>query len=322
MTSTAQPHIAPDIAVHRRRDQLDFADDRRLRKNLASGEWTRVTAGSYVLTAEWRRLRPIERHRVLVAEVARRLEPGAVLSHFAAAAEHGIDILGRWPKRVDVMIERATGGRSGGAVRRHALGLEGVECVTFGEHEITTPAQTALDLARTAPFLVAATAVDQAVWAGREGGPLTTIDEMLRLLGSTPRRWGDMRARRVVAWADTGAANPRETQAAHLLRQLGFPASRSQERRVLRSGRLAFGDRYFPEFDHWLEIDGRGKYLSPEFDDDRDPDEIVIDEKNRENEIRREVRGFSRLEATDFDDPRKVYDILTADGLPCSRPRP
>lgn len=322
MTSTAQPRISPDIAILRRRDQFDLADDRRIRKNLASGEWTRVTAGSYVLSTEWRRLRPLERHRIVVSEVARRLEPGAVLSHFAAAAEYGIDILGQWPRQVDVMIERATGGRSGGAVRRHALGLEGVERVPFGRHELTTPAQTALDLARTAPFLVAATAVDQAVWIGREGGPLTTIDELLRLLGNEPRRRGDVRARHVVAFADTGAANPRETQAAHVLRRLGFPESRSQERRVLRSGRLVFGDRYFPAFDHWLEIDGRGKYLSPEFGDDRDPDEIVIDEKNRENEIRREVRGFSRLEATDFDNPRLVYDILTADGLPSSQQRP
>ena len=49
---------------------------------------------------------------------------------------------------------------------------------------------------------------------------------------------------------------------------------------------------------------------------------IVIDEKNRENEIRREVRGFSRLEATDADHPRRVYDILTRDGLRSRLPRP
>ena len=54
----------------------------------------------------------------------------------------------------------------------------------------------------------------------------------------------------------------------------------------------------------------------------RDPAAIVIDEKNRENEIRREVRGFSRLEATDADHPRRVYDILTRDGLRSRLPRP
>ena len=250
------------------------------------------------------------------------MEPGAVISHFAAAAEHGIDIFGLWPTRVDVTIGRASGGRSSGAVRRRALGLEGVERTPLGVHHVTTPAQTALDIARVSSFLVAASAVDQAIWSGRPSGALTTKDELLRLLDAGPARRGDVRARRAIEKADCGAANPRETHARVLLEHLGFPPSRSQERRLLRSGRVAFADRYFPDHDHWLEIDGRGKYLSPEFGVERDAAAIVIDEKNRENEIRREVRGFSRLEATDLDIPRRVYDILTADGLPSSKRRP
>lgn len=245
-----------------------------------------------------------------------------MFSHFAAAAEHGMDIFGAWPTHVDVTIGRAGGGRSSGAIRRRALGLDGVQRAPFGVHQVTTPAQTALDIARVAPFLVAASAVDQAIWSGRPSGTLTTKDELLRLLDAGPSRRGDVRARRVIEQAEDGAANPRETQARVILTHLGFPPSYSQERRVLRSGRLVFGDRYFPEHDHWLEIDGRGKYLSPEFGPERDPAAIVIDEKNRENEIRREVRGFSRLEAADLDFPRRVYDILTADGLPSAKRRP
>ena len=66
---------------------------------------------------------------------------------------------------------------------------------------------------------------------------------------------------------------------------------------------------------------GRGKYLSPEFTEKRPTAEIVIDEKNRENEIRRTVRGFSRWEPSDIT-PRRLYDILTADGLHSPLPRP
>ena len=310
------------IVVSRRCEQLDPVDDKRRRRLVAEGTWTRVIPGAYVLTAEWERLRPIERHRVRLQEVARRLDAGAIVSHLAAAAEWGIDVLGTWPTSIDVTIDRASGGRSGGSVRRHALGLEGVERVPFGMHEITTAAQTALDLARTLPFVRAASAVDQALWIGRDGGALTTREEIIALVEASPPRRGDVRARRVIDSAETLAANVRETQGRVVINQLGFPTSRPQERRELRSGRVVFGDRYFPEYDHWLEIDGRGKYLSPEFGPDRDPGEIVIDEKNRENEIRREVRGFTRLEATDFDHPRRVYDILTADGLPSSKPRP
>jgi hypothetical protein len=310
------------IAVSRRSDQLDPVDDKRRRRLVAQGTWTRVAPGAYVLTVEWERLRPIEQHRLRVHEVARRLHPGAVVSHLAAAAEWGIDVLGKWPATGDVIIDRASGGRSGGSVRRHATGLDGVETVPFGVHKLTTPAQTALDLARGLPFVRAASAVDQALWTDRDGGALASLDEILALIDEQGPRRGDVRARRVLDSAETLAANVRETQARVVIAQLGFPSSRPQERRRLRTGRVVFGDRYFPEDDHWLEIDGRGKYLSPEFGSDRDPAAIVVDEKNRENEVRREVRGFSRLEAADFDHPRRVYDILTADGLPSRKRRP
>jgi hypothetical protein len=250
------------------------------------------------------------------------MQPGAVISHLAAAAIWDIDVLGPWPRAVDVTIARATGGRSGGAIRRRALGLEALETVPFGRHAVTSPRQTAIDLARALPGARAAGVIDQTISTHRAGGPLATKDELLRFLEDSPTQRGGARARWIIQDAETETANVREAQARFLLSRLGFPASRPQERRVLRSGRLVFGDRYFPQFDHWLEIDGRGKYMSPDFGAGRNPADIVIDEKNRENEIRREVRGFSRLEATDLDHPRRVYDILTGDGLPSTKPRP
>lgn len=313
---------APEVRLARRRDLADPPDYRRLRKRVDDGYWTRIAPGVYARTSDWRSLKPIERHRLRVEEVLARLEQPAIVSHFAAAAVWGIDVLGSWPDTVDVTIARTTGGRSGGAIRRRALGVDDLTRVPFGRHEATTPAQTALDLARALPFERAVSAIDQALWTGRPVGPLTTRDEILSLLDAGPPRRGDARARRAVAASETLAANVRETQARLLVVALGFPQPRLQERRVLRSGRVAYGDLYFPDDDHWLEIDGRGKYISPEYGAGRDPAEIVIDEKNRENEIRREVRGFSRFEATDADHPRRVYDILTADGLHSSRPRP
>ncbi|MFT3798505.1 hypothetical protein [Microbacterium sp.] len=312
----------PDVQLARTREFGDTPDYRRLRRHVRSGAWTRVAPGVYASTPQWRALAPIARHRLRVDEVSARLDGPAVLSHFAAAAVWGIDILGAWPELVDVTIERASGGRSGGAVRRRALGLAGVARVGFGRHEVTSPAQTVLDLARMLPFVRAVSAIDQAIWTGGRGGALTTKAEILALLDAGPPRRGDARARRAVAAAEPLAANVRETQMRLLVIALGFGEPRLQERRVLRSGRLVYGDAYFPEQDHWLELDGRGKYLSPEFGQSRAPAEIVIDEKNRENEIRREVRGFSRLEAADLDHPRRVYDILTGDGLHSSKPRP
>lgn len=315
-----QPDGTTLVAVVRRRDQLEAVDDRRRRRKVTSGEWVKVVAGAYARSKTWRRLRPEERHRVRVLEIMRRLQHPTVVSHLSAAVLWGIDVLGEWPSTLDVITERRSGGRSGGAVRRHALGLEGVERIPFRGHFVTTPAQTALDLARSLPFVRAVSAVDQALWAKRRGGPLTTKGEIFALMDAAPRR-GDARARRVIRFASHLADNVRESQNRVVVVHLGFPEPRLQERRVLPSGRVAYGDMYFVDFDHWVEIDGRGKYRGA-YDDDRDPADIVIDEKNRENEIRRVVRAFSRWEATDADDPALIYAILTGDGLPSSKPPP
>jgi hypothetical protein len=315
--------LTPTLTVVRRADRpLELIDDRRLRKAIDSGMWVRLGPGAFATADEWSPLSPIEKHRVRVEETARRLRQPAVVSHRAAAAKWDIDILGAWPKYVDVTTSRASGGRSGGTVRRHALGLDGVERLPWGRHEITTPAQTALDLARDLPFLKAVTAVDQAIWTGRPGGALTTIDDIFALMDDEHPRRGDAQALRVLGFANPLAANVRESQSRVVIAELGFPKPRLQERRRLPSGRVVFGDIYFVEEDHWCEIDGRGKYLSPDFGADRPAADIVIDEKNRENEIRREVRGFSRWEATEADVPRRIWDILTGDGMPCPRPRP
>ncbi|HOQ22130.1 hypothetical protein [Microbacterium paulum] len=313
--------IAP-IVIARTRELHDPPDYRRLKRRLHSGSWCRVAPGAYARASEWEALRPIQRHAVRVGEEALRVDAPVVFSHFAAAAIWGIDVLGEWPTRVEVRIPRATGGRSSGAIRRRALGIDGLELAEWRDHRVTSPAQTVVDLAHDLPFARAVSAIDQAIWRDRPGGALTTKDAVLDVLNGTPARSGSARARRAVQASEPLAANVRETQMRVLVQDLGFARPRLQERRVLASGRLVFGDLYFVEADHWVEIDGRGKYLSPQFGTGRDPAAIVIDEKNRENEIRREVRGFSRLEATDADHPRRVYDILTRDGLRSRLPRP
>ena len=309
------------LPLVRRIDQVDRTDDRRRRRAVASGEWVRVVSGVYLPSSQWNSLRPLDQHGIRVAEIARRVRPGAVFSHRAAAALHGIDVLGAWPTSVDVIVPRASGGRSTGAIRRHALGLDLIQREPYGEREVTTPAQTALDLARTLPFVQALTAVDQAIWSARPGGPLTTLTEIADLMDASPPQRGDARARRVFEFTNPESSNVRESQNFVVVVWLGFPRPIVQYRRVLRSGRVAIADLYFEAEDHWSEIDGRGKYLSPEFGAGRDPAAIVIDEKNRENEIRREVRGFSRWEATTADHPAVLYDILVAAGLRSSRPR-
>lgn len=314
------PSASPNITVVRRRDRDEPLDDRRLRSLLAHGTWIKVTAGAFVHAAEWNLLRPIERHRLRVDEVLRRVHGEAVVSHHAAAAVHGIDILGAWPVRVDLSRPPARGGRSSGVVRRHPRTFDSLAMSAYGTHRVTTPAQTALDLARVLPFVEAVAVLDETIRV-RAGGALASREDIAGLLESGPPHRGDARARRALAFSDPLAANVRESQSRVLIARLGFPRPRLQERRVLRSGRLVFGDFYWPAHDHWGEFDGRGKYLSPEYGSDT-PARRVLAEKDRENEIRREVRGFSRWQIADLDRPVRLYDILIDAGLPSALPRP
>lgn len=315
------PDRSLDVEIIRRRDRADPIDDRKLRAAIAAGEWSRIAAGVFVRAHDWKALRPIERHRVFVRETMRRMRTPGIACHAAAAALHDMDMLGDWPGHVDVITPPARGGRSTGHIRRHPRDLAAVEFDTVDGFPATTPAQTALDLARVLPFDQGVAVVDQAIRTDRPGGPLAGTAAIFAL-ASTGGHRGDARAARAVSFADPRAANVRESQSRVLIARLGFPRPTLQERRVLPSGRVVYGDFYWPEHDHWGELDGRGKYLSPEFGAHRDPRAIVLDEKSRENEIRRVVRAFSRWEPRDLDAPRRLYDILTADGLPSVLPRP
>ena len=120
---------------------------------------------------------------------------------------------GRGRRRSTSPSSRASGGRSGGSVRRHALGLEGVERVPFGVHDDHhRGADRARSGANSSRSCDAASAVDQALWVGRDGGALTTREEIIALIDASPPRRGDVRARRVIDSAETLAANVRETQ--------------------------------------------------------------------------------------------------------------
>ena len=65
----------PEIDTIRRSERMEPLDNRRLRRALDEGTWVKVAPGAFVRSDHWLMLAPLERHRVRVHEVARRLEP-------------------------------------------------------------------------------------------------------------------------------------------------------------------------------------------------------------------------------------------------------
>lgn len=316
------PRSEHPISVHRRRELIDDrVNDGRLRSAIASGAYTRVVAGSYARARDWSAMSAMNQHYLRVLEVVDRARGPIVVTHSSAAAVHMIDRIGAWPTRVDVRISRSTGGRTSGAVRRHALGFEGVELREWRGHLITSPAQTALDIAAESRFGAGVIALDQVLWARRDGGALASIDHVRDLMDLTWRR-GYGRVPAVIDFSTHLSDSVRESEARMLIDRLGFPVPVLQREFRLPNGRTAKPDFYFEDFDHAAEFDGTGKYFDPEILRGRTPREALLEEKDRADALRRLVTALSRWRTPAHRNPVELYDILVGDGLPSRLPRP
>lgn len=318
-----KPRSEARITIVRRREQDGLPlTDPRLRREIEAGTVARLVPGSFARAGQWRALAPLDRHHLRVVETVDRARGSQVIAFHAAAAVWGIDRIAAWPDRVDVIVPRRTGGRSSGTIRRWTTAATDIQAVPWRGHKITTPAQTVLDLARTSRFTDAVVALDQALWARRPGGALTTSDELWTLLEASQPRRGDVRARAALAFASPLADSVRESESRSLISQLGFPVPTLQHPFRLSRGRVVRTDFWFAEFEHAGEFDGVGKYLDPALLDGRTPEQALVEEKDRGDELRRVVRRLSRWRVPHLAAPRRLYDVLTADGLPSSKPRP
>ncbi|WP_344738173.1 hypothetical protein [Microbacterium awajiense] len=162
---------------------------------------------------------------------------------------------------------------------------------------------------------------DQALWHRREGGPLVTCAELRDAAHSRVGR-GAARAVRAAEFATPLADSVRESQSRVLVWTMGFPTPELQAHFVLSDGRDAFTDFFWREFRHIGEFDGAGKYRDPRLLRGRSAQQVLLDEKDREDDLRRQVAAFSRWRVRQLTAPRELYDILREAGLPSSRPRP
>ncbi|MFS0712588.1 hypothetical protein ABC195_01805 [Microbacterium sp. 2P01SA-2] len=309
----------PPVETVVRRREADEATTRLLDRARRAGAATQIARGSYAASGEWARLNPLDAHAQRVWEAAARLRPGTVFSHHAAAAVLGIDLIGSWPQAIDVTT--ATSAGSSGVIRRHHRPLDADEVMPWGDHLLTTPARTVVDLASILPFVGGVVAADQALWQRRASGALCSRYE----LEAAASRYGGRAHARVAAvsaFATDLSDSVRESESRVLIERLGFPAPTLQQRFILPDGRDAFADFWWPDHDHIGEFDGTGKYLDPGMRRGRTPEQALIAEKDRGDALRRQVRALSRWRTPHLRSPRLLYDILRSDGLPSARPRP
>ena len=295
------PHLR-ELGV--KRSQLAEALRRGILYAVRPGVYARPPAP----TSEGRALRHRNLVRALVA-----VAPGHVVSHFSAAAIHGLPIIGAWPARVDVLDFRARGGSSRPGFAAHRSLVEPPAELVDGV-AVTTLERTLVDLAATSTLLVATTALDSALHDGR-----TTRELLAEELELVAPRYGRRRAEEVIQFADGRSATPGESLSRVRTHQLDFEA---RELQIHVSTWLGEHDVDFGWESAALfgEFDGFGKYSREEYLKGETSAQAVVREKAREDAIRAKTkRAFVRWGWADALSPRRFERILREGGVPSRR---
>ncbi|HRQ00061.1 MAG TPA: hypothetical protein PK781_06335, partial [Terrimesophilobacter sp.] len=286
-------------------DQLIFArhllsqtERATLRRQARDGELASVSRGVYLDSRTWAAMDRHERYRTRIAAVLARLDPDTVVSHASAAALWRLPWVSAWPTKVHIVTEPAPGGRSDTDVFRHTTGVTASHELIDGIR-VTSLARTVADVARTADFGTAVTVADAAL--RRQQHPHSGIPraapsrhELLEQLADIPLHQGVVKARRAIEFADGRADRPGESMSRVSIHRARLEAPQLQERMRGQSGRAWQVDFWWPSFNVIGEFDGKWKYTDPEFMNGRTAQQVLLDEKDREDDLRGANHGFVR----------------------------
>jgi hypothetical protein len=311
----AQP--LPDVTFVRDLDELDLSRQAHARAVLR-GDEVRVASGAYVPVAPWLDLEERDRYVVRIRAVAATRRKEMIVSHWSAAALHGLPMVGPWPAKVHVSIGRVSGGRSRGGVAKHALVVGDDEIVEVDGMLVTSIARTVLDLAVYADRLTAIAAVDRALLIDRFGGipALVRRDELWDSYLARGNFRGAARARSILEFGQTGAESPLESVSRFNMKKIGCPTPELPVSFRDHLGDIGNTDFYWRRYRLAGEADGDSKYLDPELRGGRTASEVVIAEKRREDRIRALGEGMTRWTWAVGVNPKALRGHLQRAGLP------
>ncbi|KRF32624.1 hypothetical protein [Yonghaparkia sp. Soil809] len=289
----------------------DFADDRgliRLRGIATPSDRSatidaarrstliRLARGVYIHYEAWDQLDPDARYRALVHAASGGLASDELLCGPSALALWRLPTIDGWPSTVHSVRPSRGGGRHSGGLIRHVTSRPDP-----GEHidglPVTSLARTVSDVSATRSLAAGLMAADAAVRGSSARALLRAPldqDLLLQEAERRPVRHGRTRALTVAQLADARAESPGESLLRASIHLLGLPQPELQWEFRGDSGRRYFVDCYWPDQDFVLEFDGRAKYLDPALRGGRTAEEVLVAEKEREDEIRARVRGMAR----------------------------
>lgn len=252
---------------------VDESEQRRL---VRAGELIRVRHGVYRPGGH---LDPEAERLMSVRGTVPLLDGRAVVSHASAAVLHALPVPRSTLKRVCVTRPGASRGYQTKALRVRGCPVSDDEIVEVDGLRVTSPARTAVDLARELAFPWAVGVVDAALRSG-------VRKDVLRDHVVAGARWpGNSRARAAVEFADGRSESVGESRSRVLFAQAGLPPTALQYGVAWNGTFVGRADFAWEDRGVLGEFDGLAKYGRL-----RHPDETVADavvrEKVREDRLR------------------------------------
>ncbi len=273
----------------------DEFGDREVRAAILRGEVVRVIRGCYMSASDWAELQAEDRLLAQTLSVGHlQSEHQPLFSHLSAAVLWGMPVYGlkgEMAERVHTLTRPSAPGRSSATVLRHVGEYSEEEVSVIAGMRVTSLSRTILDLARWAPATTAIGCADaglRLLFGARRDECLDDVeawkDEQFGVLGAMRRRPGVAAARELLRIADPRADSVAESVSRLQLVRLKVPHAIQVHVAGLRrdywldfefSGQRTFG-----------EMDGKAKYTDPEYMSGRTIEEILLDEREREVEIK------------------------------------
>lgn len=256
---------------------------------------TPLRRGVFVASEDWMSAFPEERMRAAATahRIAARGAP-VVYSHESAAALWGLPLFRHRTDRVHVtLMQRGAPSTPGVYRHRDRLPDDQIVWIDGPSVGVTSLARTVFDIVRMLSPETATAAADAALRrVGSIPGSRQVDDEPVRLLreelfGMAQRSSGArgiVQAREIIAFADPRAEYPGESVSRLYLSWLGFAAPTLQLPVPSPHGGSYEVDFAFAR---WLgEFDGEAKYTDAGMRAGRTLDQVLLDEKRREDWIR------------------------------------
>ena len=278
----------------------------------ANPTYVRIRSGTYAPASEWAALRPWERYAIRVRGYAEQ-HPDAVFVLESAAVLHGLPVFGE-PRFIHVLALSGVRSHRYGDVVIHSCS-DTRRVVQVDGALATSPDETAVDLMRVLPPAFAI-AVGDAVISPRQRGR-SSIAELRELAAEHKNRRG--RARLAEMWdqLDPRSESTGESVSRAIIGWLGFARPECQVE-FRSEGRTDRADFVWPDVRVIGESDGYGKYVA---ETPQETASRMIDEKSREDRLRRQSDAFVRWDWGVAMAHEPLRQRLLAAGVPLVFPR-